>query len=619
MSVGGAGGTAGASGASGAGGDGGGSDVPPIEREQAGGSPRAIATDATWAYVGVGPRVVVHRVVRGIPFPVGLPFVSETAPFDGIVSALLLDRDTLYVAEYDASRGAVHVLDVTDPSRPVVDDSVVLAETDSRPSALAVDGDTLYVADERRGVFEIDLAAADGPAVVDSAVLDSHPNQLWLDGSRLYFARSGQTELSFGALDRRGLTMIGASTTLAMAARRAAFVAPNLLVSHGSLGTEVARADGLELPPRTVAWLPDLAGTGIVIPGPGLAWITSADGIHTLDLAEPENVHHGNAFPLPSGRGVASARADWMLATLADDGETTLWGTDDPFAPRPFVRANTADPCSNCGAFALHDGALVVPRADTTRVWLSKLHLGDLRPVHVTVANAEAAAPNDVAVDGDVVAVVDRNFGLRLFTLDELPRPLGSFARPASWAVALSGARAFLGGVGLSVVDLTNLENPSHAATLSNTMVVRDLESHGELLFVADDRPGQGVLRILDTSDENFGEVGSYAGCEHPTGVSVDAGLAMVACGDRFDLLDVSVPEEPAHVTSFTASGRAVHATLRNGVGYLADAERIRVVDVTSANQLASIAARGVVHVEVPNARRIVASLGAFGIRQWQL
>jgi hypothetical protein len=613
-------GVSGANGGEDAGGAGGADgDAPPIEREQTGGAPRAIATDATHVYVGVGPRVVVHRVVRGDVFPGGLPFIAETAPFEGNVSAVLVDGERAFVAEHDTSRGAVHVLDITDPSRPLIGDRIVLAETDSRPCALAADGDTLYVADERRGVFEIDLAASEGPRVVDWLDLDVPPNQLWLEGATLYFARSGQTELSFGALERQGLTLLGASTTLSMASRRAAFVAPNLLVSHGSFGTSVARVDDLNTPPSTVLALPNLAGTGIVIPGPQLAWITGSDGIHTLDLADPNEVHDGNAFPLPSGRAVASARADWLLTTLADDGETTLWATDDPLAPRPFVRAITATPCANCGAFALHDDAPVIPRADATRLWLSELQPGNLRPLHVTATNAEAAAPEDVTLHGDVVAIADRNFGLRLFALDALPRALGSFARPASSVVALSDTRAFLGGTGLTVVDLENPEAPSHEATLSTSMLVRDLQTHGSLLFVAEDTPGQGALRIFDTSDSTFDEVGNYAGCARPASVTVEAGLAIVACGDHFELIDVSVPEEPAHVTTFTTSGRAQHAALRDGAAYLADAERIRVVDVTSGAELASIAAKGVVHVEVSRAGRVVASLGAGGVRQWQL
>jgi len=121
---------------------------------QIGGTISAVAVEGSYAYVGVGPRLVV----LDISDPTHPAFVGQTGVLPGIAD-VAVSASTAYVADGDAG---LRVVDVSNPATPT---ELGFYDTPGYARGVVVSGSTAYVAD--RGIFDGSQRVGSGLRVVD--------------------------------------------------------------------------------------------------------------------------------------------------------------------------------------------------------------------------------------------------------------------------------------------------------------------------------------------------------------------------------------------------------------------------------------------------------------------
>jgi hypothetical protein len=102
---------------------------------QVGGTARGLDVPGGFAYIGVGPRVVVLDIAD----PASLVQVGQTEPFHGLVQRLVSAGRYLIAATRDAG---VRIIDVADPRSPR---EVAAFDTPAPAWCVAAHGSLLYV------------------------------------------------------------------------------------------------------------------------------------------------------------------------------------------------------------------------------------------------------------------------------------------------------------------------------------------------------------------------------------------------------------------------------------------------------------------------------------------
>ncbi len=255
-----------------------GAGPPTIDREQAGGAPTAIELAGDLAYVAVGPRLGIWRMpVASGDAPA---LVGESDPFVGVVTGLAVAGDRAFVAERIDLDGRVHVLDVSDPARPIETAVFVLADgTPTQPRGMTALGDRLFVADFEQGVAEVDISCPDDPTPLGLVPMGGVVD-LEVVGTRLYYiGQSFLGGMSAGALDLEAeLADLG---LVELVGANGAAVAPNhLVVSAGNDGIHVYDLSDPALPVEVFAHVLPKGGpfSRAVAASGTTAWIPAHDG-----------------------------------------------------------------------------------------------------------------------------------------------------------------------------------------------------------------------------------------------------------------------------------------------------------------------------------------------------
>ena len=123
---------------------------------QIGGATYAVAVAGHYAYVGVGPRLVILDITDpSQPIQVG-----RTAPFVDLVEGVVVAADTAYVA---AGTAGLRVIDVANPAAPA---EVGFYDTPGDAQGVAVAGSFAYVADGSSGFRVVNVANPTAPIEV---------------------------------------------------------------------------------------------------------------------------------------------------------------------------------------------------------------------------------------------------------------------------------------------------------------------------------------------------------------------------------------------------------------------------------------------------------------------
>ena len=123
---------------------------------QIGGSVYAVALQGDYAYIGVGPRLVILDVSN----PAQPPVIGQTGVLPGMVGDVAVAGAYAYVAD---GEGGLRIVDVSDPAHPAEAGSY---DTPGVAYDVAVSGAYAYVADREGGLRIVDVSDPAHPAEV---------------------------------------------------------------------------------------------------------------------------------------------------------------------------------------------------------------------------------------------------------------------------------------------------------------------------------------------------------------------------------------------------------------------------------------------------------------------
>ncbi|WP_394849593.1 hypothetical protein LZC95_19350 [Pendulispora brunnea] len=546
-----------------------------IARPQAGGEPTAIALFDHWAYITVGPRMMIWDVTK----PSAPSLRGETAPFASILHSVAVEGTFAYVSEATPEGdGQVRVIDVHDPAAPAEVSSFHLGPSTTPEPArgMAIVGKQLFVGGDA-AIWVFDLTNPGTPAPVKS--IQGGAEHLRLVGNRLYYWRRDITgDLALGALDTTAnLANLGQARYLNALG---ADVADGDLVIVTGDGTRVFDARNPASPGSPLfqsgTQSRTLAARGRT------AWVPGWDGLHVLDLSDPKKISDTGPTTMPSEGINDVAISGNALGVVTDRGRLLTVDVSQPRAPvsKAVVDISLCGSCTSVHAAA---GNLFIGAGSaglrTGRV--SDLSfLGSAYP-------GTALDFEQVVVQGNIAYVADwYGGGLRIYDVSDAARPkqLGQLQGGNFHAVAYSNGRVYLGqrtnGGLLAVIDVAD---PAHPTVLGSveTEGTWDITLRNSLAFVADD----GGLKIFDVSNPaSIKNVGQYA-CSYARSVALSGNIAALACTDGFHFVDVLQPSQIVKKSVWAPKwpGSSAAVAALGARMYLGHGGGVTVVDVTDA------------------------------------
>lgn len=563
---------------------------------------RTVTAQGNYAYIGVGPRLVV----LDISDPASPTVVGRTIPLRGIVLDIAVDGDYAYVAaEYGGlrvvdisvptspveighynelgyavgvavSQGYVYytgwkvlaVLDVSAPSDPILIGHCYLGDIDADTKGLAVVGSYAYVVGETNnndgGLWVVDVSEPSNPTEVGFHDTPGSAERVTIAENYAYIADGGE-----------GLRVVDVTTP------SDPVEVGHYVNSHPGTG-----------PANAIAIIDDYAYVTF-----GCSNCNSYYDLVVVDISTPSSPAHRRSLILGGGA---------IDVAVAEDSAYVVTQED---AYSDFDSLRVLD---------------ISSRSSPTKVGTYNYTLGERRVYDVAVAGGYAYAttggtPSDLWIvdvstpsdpknvdlletDAYICELAVAGSYAYLATTDSLlvvdvsdpttPREVGSYTTPG-WAedVEVVGSHAYVVGKAsypddggwLRVLDISVPSSPSEVGSFDTPGKVYGLAVAGDYAYVADGTEG---LRVIDISNPvHPTEVGHVPG--HASRVVVSGNYAYVldCSNDGLRVVNISIPTAPAEMSFYEMGGSLVEIAAGDGdeYVYITDAlyNSLRVVDIS--------------------------------------
>ncbi len=545
------------------------------------------ASSALYAYLGVGPRLVVLDVSD----PTNPIELGSTAPFPSFVEDIAVHGTLAYVAAGDSG---LRVVDASNPTRP---QELGAWDSPGYAEGVALSGTLICLADGPNGLHVLDVSDPSAPLRLSSA---------W------------KTHFAFDVLWHGGLAYVaaGGSGLLVVDLQN-----PTLPVEVGQVDTP-GNAYGVAGDPERNPYIYVADGWG---------------GLVVLDITRPTE-------PLILSR---LAMPGWALDVTVEGG--LAYVADGAFGLRVIDVQDAGQP-REVGAWTGADLARRLVVSGSTVLLADTglgLHLLDVHdPAVVTKQGVYSpiADARQVAVEGGLAAVASGFQGLRLVDVSQPTSPMevGSFDCAGAFAMgtALHGTVAFVGTtlqrphdkIELRVIDVTepasptllaawdapadfgpfremvvqdgrlyvaeesglgvvDVSDPAHPAALGHLwfdlerkMATVGVAVQGQYAYVAYAAYGLRVVDVSRPADLHIvGSVLPQGGC---AGVAVAGDRAYCVSGfDGLAVIDVSQPTSPTVLGRVDTPGYATAVTLAGELALVSDGGGgLVVVDVADGH-----------------------------------
>jgi hypothetical protein len=305
------------------------------------------------------------------------------------------------------------------------------------------------------------------------------------------------------------------------------------------------------------------------------AYITAGSGgLVVVDISEPTNPISVGLVPIQDARDVALSGGFAYVSSMS-----FLWVVDVSTPSSPFQVGYVSGGGYNVaisGKYAyLADGHV--------------LRVVDVRtpsnPVEIGITDEPGFAV-DVAVSGDYAFVSDNSghtatMGLRVFDVSSpsSPHEIGFCQASGTRMIVLSGDLAYLSGLPLQVVDISDPTSPDLVVSSTIAGWFEVVSEH--LLFGTNEWTG---LRILDVSTPSSPtQVGSYTTPGRVRDVAPSGDYAyLVEYPPGLRVIDTSLPSAPTEVDFLDLTGDTYYssAEVASDHLYVAVGETLHVFDV---------------------------------------
>jgi len=544
---------------------------------QIGGGTYAVAVQGNYAYIGVGPRLVILDVSD----PSAPIVVGQTDVMPDVLRDIAVVGSYAYVAA-----GGLSVIDISTPESPLV---VGYCETPGDANAVAVAGNYAYVADKGGGLRVIDVSTPESPTEVGDCYIPGGANDVTVAGPYAYVAAWGLRVVDVSTPESP--TMVGYCGT--PGSSEGVAVAGNYAYVTGERGLRVIDVSTPESPTEVGSWpessteVGSCGGGDVMVVGDYAYW----GGLSIIDISTPESPTVVGSCGTPGGYALAVA-GDY--AYVVGGG---LYVIDVSTPESPTVVGSYETPVSGAWDVAVAGNYAYIRDGGALRV-IDVSTTGSL----TVVGSCDTYAPRDLTVGGDYAYLV--LWGLYVIDVSspESPTVIGSCDTPGeSQSVAVAGDYAYVAehqdypfhqppvGGGLVIIDVSTPESPTIVGSCDTPRNASDVAVAGDCAYVV----GGRNLFVIDVSTpESPAVVGS---CETPGyvwRVAVSGNYAYVVggmsmCGEVMSLfiIDVSMSGSPAVVGSCATPGHAWDVAVMGNYAYVdvvGDCPGLRIIDVST-------------------------------------
>jgi len=550
---------------------------------QIGGPTQGVAIQGSYAYVGVGLRLVVLDISR----PGSLAETGATRPFSCPVEDVAVNGSLACVA---AGGAGLRIVDISDPFNPI---EIGAWDSSGYAEGVAVVGNTAYLADGPYGLRILDISKPEEPREIGFAFPANYAFKVALEGHYAYISAAGAGLLVANVSDQANPIEVGTCYTSGYA------------YGVAVAGNAVYIADGwegLKIVDVSVKANPRLAGqyktqgraSGVAISG-SLAFVADAfKGLAVLNVSNTLNPSAVGTYE-ESGGHAGSVTVVGGMAYVADRNlGLQLIAVSDPDAPfwaGSYRSMGLADAVSVTGRYAYaaagNYGLRIIDISDPNHPRQVGAYDTQSYATSVVVINNYAyvatSSPPDI---GQGLHVVD-------ISNPELPVRIGFRKEEAGAyrAMAVSGAVVYLANEhGLQLVDISNPQSPKEIGfvrvwewpggeVLSSAVGVF---VEGNLAYVAAERAGIKIIDVSNPADPRVIGQCSWPGA-FAQNVIVSKGLAYLAdMSNGLTIVDVSAPFKPFRVGFYDTIGMAESLTQSDDLVYVADGGAgVSVVDVS--------------------------------------
>ncbi|MDP8240282.1 MAG: T9SS type A sorting domain-containing protein [Candidatus Hatepunaea meridiana] len=506
--------------------------------------------------------------------------VSSLYDFWDCSHSLVLEGDYAYIA---TRLTGLQIVDISDPEEPVVVGSY---SDRSRYWDVKVIGDYAYV-----GAYEVvkifDISNKTNPSWVSDLAFRNCPVS--------YAVGSGYAYLTGSHEDEEGdeieliMSMYGYDISSLEHPRRVYSVVSegggpycayrNIEINGDYLFLPYCYHGGLQIcnltnPPE----LPTISdfGRGIrfysyAIQDAHIYLSTSNDELFVYDISEPENPDQVGNLDLPeNSAGYLSVSEN--IVGIASDSVLSIIDVSDPESPELESQSDLRicptdiDVSGNLvGLTNISPGLQLVDVTDPSEPDIIGSYCGSGRAL-------------DITVSGELVYLAAGVAGLKVIDISDLEAPdeVACFDDiSGANAITVSDGKAYIadGDSNLSVIDIRDPDNLSLLAQIETPGIVNKTAVAGDFVFVID---LPNTLHIYDLSDiDNPQQIG-YLTDERFNGmtcITISGDYAYVGSRERFNIVNISNPENPRLVREQAVRGVASDIEIVDDIVFVADGQ----------------------------------------------
>jgi hypothetical protein len=468
---------------------------------QIGGSTFAVTLQGDYAYLGVGPRLVIVDVSD----PTSPAFVGQSGILSDKINDIAVANDYAYITTLD---GDLHIIDVSDPTTLLI---VSKYDTAHDIYRVAANGDYVYATDYWFGLHIVDVSTPTMPVLVGYYEAPGYTGDVEVVGHYAYVNADG-----FRIID----------------------------VSDPEEPIEVGFYDS---PPGYVGYAAHIAIRG------EYAYIAGTSGfgiIDISDLTKPIAITYFSMLPV----NAIAVMENYVYIVQRDSG-MSIFDVSDPVEPTSV--GNVLTPAESLDVAVAGNFAYV---ADSS----AGLRIIDISNPTIPAEISHHLSPGyAVAVEmvDEYVFLAAGHAGLRILDTFELNKPneIGSSITP-SWAfdvdVLEDYAYVAAGFNGLRIINTSNLEEPTEIGYYILPEVVNSVSVAGDYAYITASRHGLRIIDVMDPSSPV--EVGSYNIPAHSEDVMVVSDYAYVVGSTGLRIIDISDPTEPLEVGYYASDAQCV-------------------------------------------------------------
>lgn len=505
---------------------------------QAGGSSLAVAVQDDYAYLGIGPRLVILNVSD----PVTPLFVGQSSILDDFVRDVAVAGSYAYVA---GGASGLHIFDVSNPAAPAL---VGKADSSRNAFGVAVEGDYAYVADGEHGLRLFDVRTPASPTEVGRYDAPEASRSVAVSGQFVYLA------------------------------------------GHQPYESGTLRIIDVSSPSNPVQVATHFGGWDVALNGDYAFVAASLAPVQILDIsspAEPRLVSTFSASQSEAAVAVASV-GNYLYVGYSTGTRGSIAVADISTPSDPVQKDLYLTPGSPSALTVLGSDAYVAQEFGESLLILD---------VSAPDALSEAGSyqtPSyawDVSIAGHYAYLVDTSIGLRVLNVANpaAAAPTGAIAVTPGRAASLRGLDvegdfAYLTHYfdGMHIIDVSTPTTPTQVGEFSQGFA-REVDVVGDYAYTASD--GYGIINVSDPTSPTLTYSPGLGGYD----IVVRDNLAYIAGGDALEIIDVTQPSRPVQVGTYETAGSAQAVAVAGNYAYVADASSndsegqsgLRILDVS--------------------------------------